>query len=272
LEEAEAMIPVFDRSFCYGDGLFETFQVRNGRAFRLAAHMERLRTSAKTLHFMVPFSDSDVEDYLDALISENDLSDAMARIHLSRGTGPRGYSPKGSKHPAFVVSLHPAPDIKLGRPPAWRMKTSQHRWNSDDPLVRHKTASRLINVLAKAEAEEAGYDDAFFVNQHGDIVEATCANVFWLEGNLVCTPPLSSGVLPGITRRTVLELAAKNGLGVEEKNLPRDRLMVADGAFLSLSSFGIIEISRIDQTILPVHELTARIQRLWHAALLTETA
>ena len=265
------MVSVFDRSFCYGDGLFETFQIRNGKAFRLAAHLGRLRASAAALHFEVPFSDEDVEDHIDALTSENDLSAAMARIHLSRGTGRRGYSPRGANRPAYVVSVHPAPEIKLGRPPAWRMKTSPHRWNSEDPLVRHKTASRLINVLAKAEAEEAGYDDAFFVNQNGDIVEATCANVFWLEGNLVCTPPLSAGVLPGITRTTILELAANSGLAVEEKNLPLDRLMVADGAFLSLSSFGVVEISRIDHTILPVHELTARLQRLWHGALLADT-
>jgi len=270
-EEADAGVSIFDRSFCYGDGLFETFRVRNSRAFRLDDHLERLRASAAELGFEVPFTAANVEDHVDALVSENDLPEAMVRIHLSRGTGRRGYSPRGASQPAYVVSAHPAPEITPGRPPAWRMKTSPHRWNADDTLVRHKTASRLINVIAKAEAEEAGYDDAFFVNQHDDVVEATCANVFWFEGNLVCTPPLNAGVLPGITRHTLLQLAAAKGLKTAEKNLPIDRLKVVDGAFLSLSSYGVIEISRIDQTILPVHELTARLQRLWHEALLTET-
>lgn len=270
-EEAEAGVSVFDRSFCYGDGLFETFRVHNGRAFRLADHLERLHASAATLGFAVPFTAEDMEDHVDALVSENDLPEAMMRVHLSRGTGRRGYSPRGANEPAYVVSAHPAPEIIPGRPPAWRMKTSPHRWSSDDPLVRHKTASRLINVIAKAEAEEAGYDDAFFVNQHGDVVEATCANVFWFEGNRICTPPLDAGVLPGITRRALLRLAAADGLHASEKNLSNRRLKVVDGAFLSLSSYGVIEISRIDQTILPVHETTSRLQRLWHEALLAET-
>jgi branched-chain amino acid aminotransferase len=270
-DEAETGVSVFDRSFCYGDGLFETFRVHNGLAFRLADHLARLRTSADQLGFAVPFSNADIEDHVDALVAENDLPEAMVRIHLSRGTGRRGYSPRGANEPAYVLSAHPAPPITPGRPPAWRMRTSPHRWHSDDPLVRHKTASRLINVIAKAEAEEAGYDDAFFVNEHGDVVEATCANVFWFEGNLVCTPPLTAGVLPGVTRRTLLQLAAANGLKTEEKNLPISRLKVVDGAFLSLSSFGVIEISRIDQTILPVHELTARLQRLWHESVKRET-
>jgi aminodeoxychorismate lyase len=271
IDEAESGISVFDRSFCYGDGLFETFRVSNGRGFRLPDHLHRLRTSARQLGFRVPFSDEDVEDHVDALVNENDLPDAMIRIHLSRGTGSRGYSPRGANQPAFVMSAHPAPEITPGRPPAWRMKTSPHRWSADDPLVRHKTASRLINVIAKAEAEESGYDDAFFVNRLNHVVEATCANVFWFEGNLICTPPLDAGVLPGVTRHTLLRLASLNNLRTEEKNLPLERLKVVDGAFLSLSSYGVIEISRIDQTILPVHELTSRLQRIWHKALRGET-
>lgn len=271
-EEEEARVSVFDRSFCYGDGLFETFRIHNGRAFRLADHLDRLRSSADALGFSIPFTSDDIEDHIDALVTECEMPEAMARINLSRGVGRRGYSPRGLNTPTYIVALHSAPDINAGRPVAWRMKTSSYHLNPSDPLLAHKTASRMTNVLAKAEAEEGGYDDAFFINLDGHVAEATCANVFWFEGNLVCTPPLSSGGLPGITRQVIFEICRERGLQTEEKNLPRERLRVVDGAFLTLSSLGVIEISRVDQTILPIHETTRALHQAWWGRLLKETS
>lgn len=270
-DEADAKVTVFDRSFCYGDGIFETFRVHNGRGFRLGEHIERLTTSADALGFSVPFTTDDIEDDIDALVTECEMPDAMARIHLSRGIGKRGYSPRGLNTPSYSMAFHPAPAIDAGRPKAWRMKTSSYRLNPSDPLISHKTASRMTNVLAKAEAEENGYDDAFFINLDGNVAEATCANVFWLEGNLVCTPPLSSGALPGITRSTILELCRKLAIQTEEKNLKLGNLPAIDGAFLTLSSLGVIEIGRVDQEILPIHETTRKLHREWWNTVLAET-
>ncbi|MGB0582096.1 MAG: aminotransferase class IV [Limisphaerales bacterium] len=271
-EEEEARVSVFDRSFCYGDGLFETFRIHNGRAFRLTDHLDRLRVSADALGFVIPFTADNIEDHIDALVSECEMPEAMARINLSRGIGRRGYSPRGVNTPSYVMALHSAPDINAGRPIAWRMKTSSYRLNPSDPLLSHKTASRLTNVLAKAEAEENGYDDAFFINLEGNVAEATCANVFWFEGNVVCTPPLSSGGLPGITRQAIFEICRDRGLNTEEKDLPLERLHVIDGAFLTLSSLGVIEISRVDQTILPIHETTRALHRAWWEKMIKETS
>ncbi len=270
-DEADAKVTVSDRSFCYGDGLFETFRIHNGRAFRLAAHLDRLAASADALGFKVPFTIDDIEDHIDALVTECEMPDAMARIHLSRGVGKRGYSPRGVNTPTYSMIFHPAPDIDGGRPRAWRMKTSSYRLNPSDPLIAHKTASRMTNVLAKAEAEEDGYDDAFFINLDGNVVEATCANVFWLEGNLVCTPPLGSGARPGVTRRAILDICRTLGIRTEEKDLPLNRLTVVDGAFLTLSSLGVIEIGRVDQSIFPIHETTRNLHREWWNTVVTET-
>jgi branched-chain amino acid aminotransferase len=270
-DEADAKVAVSDRSFCYGDGLFETFRVHNGCAFRLADHIERLNNSAAALGFKVPFTIDDIEDHIDALVTECEMPDAMARIHLSRGVGKRGYSPRGVNLPTYVMAFHSAPEIDAGRPIAWRMKTSSYRLNPSDPLITHKTASRMTNVLAKAEAEEDGYDDAFFINLDGNVAEATCANVFWLEGNLVCTPPISSGALPGVTRLAILGICKKLGILTEEKDLPRDRLAVIDGAFLTLSSLGVIEIGRVDQSIFPIHETTRKLHREWWNTVIAET-
>ncbi len=270
-DEAEARVSVFDRSFCYGDGLFETFRIHNGRAFQLGAHLDRLSGSAEVLGFKVPFTADNVEDHIDALVSECDMPEGMARINLSRGVGQRGYSPRGLNEPTYAFALHSAPHVNPGRPIAWRMKTSSYRWNQNDPLLRHKTASRLTNVLAKAEAEENGYDDAFFVNLDGLIVEATCANVFWLEGNQILTPPLSTGALPGITRKVIMQIATELNYEVMEADLKLERLSRVDGAFLTLSSMGVIEISRVDQTIIPIHEVTRELHRAWWNAVLRET-
>jgi len=271
-DEAEARVSVFDRSFCYGDGLFETFRIHNGRAFQLDAHLARLNCSADALGFKIPFTVDDIEDHIDALVSECDMPEAMARINLSRGVGQRGYSPRGINEPTYAFALHSAPDVNPGRPIAWRMKTSSYRWNQNDPLLRHKTASRLTNVLAKAEAEENAYDDAFFVNLDGNIVEATCANVFWLEGNQVLTPPLSAGALPGITREVILQIAEELGYQTLETDLKLERMKMVDGAFMTLSSLGVIEISRVDQTIIPIHEVTRELHRAWWKTVLKETA
>lgn len=270
-DEADARVSVFDRSFCYGDGLFETFRIHNGRAFQLDAHLARLNCSADALGFKIPFTVDDIEDHIDALVSECDMPEAMARINLSRGVGQRGYSPRGINEPTYAFALHSAPDVNPGRPIAWRMKTSSYRWNQNDPLLRHKTASRLTNVLAKAEAEENAYDDAFFVNLDGNIVEATCANVFWLEGNQVLTPPLSAGALPGITREVILQIAKDLGYQTVETDLKLERMKMVDGAFMTLSSLGVIEISRVDQTIIPIHEVTRELHRAWWNSVLKET-
>lgn len=270
-DEADARVSVFDRSFCYGDGLFETFRIHNGRAFQLDAHLARLNCSADALGFKIPFTVDDIEDHIDALVSECDMPEAMARINLSRGVGQRGYSPRGINEPTYAFALHSAPDVNPGRPIAWRMKTSSYLWNQNDPLLRHKTASRLTNVLAKAEAEENAYDDAFFVNLDGNIVEATCANVFWLEGNQVLTPPLSAGALPGITREVILQIAKDLGYQTVETDLKLERMKMVDGAFMTLSSLGVIEISRVDQTIIPIHEVTRELHRAWWNSVLKET-
>lgn len=270
-DEADARVSVFDRSFCYGDGLFETFRIHNGRAFQLDAHLARLNCSADALGFKIPFTVDDIEDHIDALVSECDMPEAMARINLSRGVGQRGYSPRGINEPTYAFALHSAPNVNPGRPIAWRMKTSSYRWNQNDPLLRHKTASRLTNVLAKAEAEENAYDDAFFVNLDGNIVEATCANVFWLEGNQVLTPPLSAGALPGITREVILQIAKDLGYQTVETDLKLERMKLVDGAFMTLSSLGVIEISRVDQTIIPIHEVTRELHRAWWNSVLVET-
>jgi branched-chain amino acid aminotransferase len=266
-----ATIPVADRSFCYGDGLFETLRVHNRAPFQLRSHYQRLSNGAAALGIKVPYTESQLEDQIDELVAESDVTEAMVRVALSRGVGERGYSPDGADAPIMVITLGSAPKIIPGHPVPWRLHTSSIRLNQSDILLRHKTANRLNNVLAKAEAQQLGYDDALFLNLAGHLVEATCANLFWIDGNTVCTPPESAGALPGITRELVMSLCDSHDKLLAEENGDLQTLARADGAFLTLSSYGLIEIGRVDQTIIPIHELTRDLHVEWWDLVQSET-
>src|SRR5438067_2243995 len=125
--EQRAVISVFDRSFLYGDGLFETMRVFNGRPFRWNQHLERLRSGADFLKIVLPFSSEALRDFAEHLIATNKMPDSLLRLTLSRGIGQRGYSPKGAERPSLVMSLHPAPSVDVQNPPRWRLVTSSLR-------------------------------------------------------------------------------------------------------------------------------------------------
>ena len=165
------------------------------------------------------------------------------RIVVSRGRGPRGYSPKGSGEPTCVMSSHEVPSADPGN---CRMATSSYRVNSDDPLTEHKTCNKLLQVLARAEAEETGADEALLVNRTGEAVTASGANIFWISRQIVCTPPISAGALPGITRGVVAELCEQSGLRFQECMICARELSSTEGVFITLSSKGIVPITKLD--------------------------
>src|SRR5437773_1691656 len=122
--EQEAMISVLDRGFLYGDGLFETLRVFNGKPFRWQQHLERLQRGADFLKISLPFAPEELSDFVEQLIAKNQMPSSLLRITLARGVGPRGYSPKGAERPSLVMSLHPAPALDLQQVPRWRLVTS----------------------------------------------------------------------------------------------------------------------------------------------------
>src|SRR5436190_1915745 len=153
--EDRAVVSVFDRSFLYGDGLFETVLVSRGRPFRWPQHLERLHRGAEFLGLKLPFADDALGKFLIELIAVNTLSDGLLRLTLSRGVGIRGYSPQGADRPTLVMSLHPLP---TGPEPArgWRLWTSARRLPAGESLAQYKTTNKLTQILARAEADAAG--------------------------------------------------------------------------------------------------------------------
>jgi len=244
--EERAVVSVFDRSFLYGDGLFETMRVFHGKPFRWEQHIERLQRGAGFLGIKLPFTPEALLGFADELIAKNNLPDALLRLTLSRGVGVRGYSPKGAENPILVMSLHPAPAFEAGNPPRWKLITSSHRLPANEPLAHYKTCNKLVQILARAEADAAGADEALLLNTDGFVVEGASSNLFWIEDNAVCTPPLAAGILPGVTREVILEICQELEHEVRETNITVDKLNSADGIFVSLSSRGIVEITFVN--------------------------
>lgn len=243
--EERAVVSVLDRGFLYGDGLFETMRIFNGQPFRWREHMERFQSGAEFLKIKLPFAPETLRGFVDELIGKNNLPDALLRMTLSRGIGVRGYSPKGAENPTMVMSLHPAPRNE-GKSPRWKLITSLHRLPANEPLAHFKTCNKLAQILARSEADTAGADEALLLNTDGFVVEGASSNLFWIEDDTICTPPLASGVLPGVTRAVVVEICKKLGLKTSQANIGIEGLKSADGVFVSLSSVGIAEVVSLD--------------------------
>jgi len=267
----QAVVSVFDLSFLYGDGLFETLRVFNGRPFRWGQHMERLQQGAKFLKIPMTFTPECLLDFASQLVARNSMPDSLLRLTLSRGVGIRGYSPKGAESPLLVMSLHPAPALDAHNPPRWRRITSSSRLPAHEPLARFKTCNKLPQILARSEADIVNADEALLLNTNGDVVEASSSNLFWIEKGTICTPPLPSGILPGVTRAVVLEVCSRLGFEAREASVHLEQLRRVEAVFLSLSTVGIAEAISLDGQALAHSPLVAKLGTTYWELLHSET-
>jgi branched-chain amino acid aminotransferase len=260
--EKKAVISVFDRGFLYGDGLFETIRVLNGIPFRWAQHMGRLQQGAAFLKIKLPFTPAKLRAFADKLIVKNKMPESVLRLSLSRGIGTPGYSPRNASKPTLIISLRPAPNLSR-KIPQWNLINSSFRLPSSEPLARFKTANKLSQVLARAEADATHANEALLENTSGFVIEGTSSNLFWIRRNKVYTPPLIAGILPGVTRSVVFEIASNLQIPIHEQNIHPKDLAKTDGIFLSLSSLGIVEAKSLDRKKLKNSPLTTQIARAY---------
>ena len=244
--EAEALIPVSDRAFLLGDGLFETVLVQGGRPFLWQRHWSRLLRGAEFLRLKIPADEARLRVAILELIARNQLPAAILRITVSRGSGGRGYSTRGADQPRIVMTLHPPALAPGATAPPWRLVTSSLRVPAGEALAGYKTLNKLPHILARAEAEAAGADEALLLNTDGEVAEAAAANIFWITGDSVRTPALTSGALDGVTRGLVLELCRELQIPVGEVRTTPEQLFTCDGVFLTLSTLGIVEAVALD--------------------------
>ncbi len=165
---------------------------------------------------------------------------------LTRGAGTRGYSTKGADKPTLALTLYPLPPHNGDEPLLWSLITSSFRIPSSDALSSFKSTSKILNVLARAEAEEKGADEALLLNANGEVAETAGGNIFWVYQDKICTVPTGRGVLPGITRAVVLEICQALGLETNKRVIKPEMLRNAEGIFVTQSAFGIIPVAAFD--------------------------
>ncbi|HEU4427228.1 MAG TPA: branched-chain-amino-acid transaminase [Myxococcota bacterium] len=252
VDGAEAKVSVLDHGFLYGDGVFEGMRVYSGRLFRLERHLDRLEAGARCLGLALPGGRAGLAALTLATAREHlrasDESDAYVRLVVSRGVGELGVDPTSCPEPfvtCIVDKIRIFSDEKLRS--GITLITSSRR--SPPPDVRDprvKSLNYLNNALAKQEARRHGADDALLLNQAGAVAEASVANVFAVRGGRLLTPPASDGALEGITRASVLEIAAQLGVPAEERTLGRYDLIAADEAFLTGSGAKVVPVASLD--------------------------
>jgi len=270
LPAADAVVPLNDRGFLLGDGLFETMRVANGRPFRCAQHLERLTRGADFLKIKLPFTPKEIQKFAGELIEQNTLAEAILRVTLTRGAGARGYSPKNSGPPTLALTLHPLPPVNADEPVQWSLVTSSFRLPAGDALAAFKTTSKILNVLARAEAEEQGADEALLLNANGEVAETAGGNIFWVYQDKICTVPTGRGGLPGITRAVVLELCQSLGLETNKRVIKPEQLRNAEGIFVTQSALGIVPVVAFDGVPVAPSPLVDQIAAAYHEVLTKE--
>jgi aminodeoxychorismate lyase len=233
-----APIIASDRCFLYGDGLFETLRVVQGRVLWPALHLDRLMRGCERLG--IPLSRQEAEAALEA----HSGGDALLRLSVSRGAGPRGYAPPLTPVPIVRLSQHPAP--AAADAPLNLIFSSVHL--AAQPLLAGiKHCNRLEQVLAAAEARACGADEAILCGEDGLLQCAISANVFAVAGGTLITPPVDRAGVAGTRRRLILEsLAPAAGLKAEEAPLSKADCLGADAVLLSNAGHGIRQASRLD--------------------------
>ena len=260
----EIVISPGDRSFLYGDSLFETVRVYEGAPFLWEWHMIRLMAGAETIGLNLPHTPDDFLDLTKKLIQRNTASNCIARLMVTRGTGERGYGLTGNEQPCALITLHPIPETK---PTPLVLVSTSARVAKDDPLAAIKSGNKLGSILAKRLAKENGADDGLILNSDGNITETSSANLFWIQDNTLYTPPLSDGVLPGVTRRLIIGLASALGQAVREESIPANDIKKADAVFVTSAATGIRSVGQVDGVSLSDHPLVAQLAEAYYAEL-----
>jgi branched-chain amino acid aminotransferase len=248
----EAKLSPFDHGFLYGYGLFETMRAYDGHIFRLDSHLTRLRCSAESIglaHSTLTTEEGkqSLKAACMATLEANELKDARIRLTVSAGEGDMTPDPGTCASPTVLITarnLVPLPPEKYET--GFEAAVSFLRRNSQSPLSRLKSTCYMENVLARMTARAAGYDEAIFLNEQGYLAEGSTTNVFLVSHGELITPSFESGVLPGITRDAVLEIARTSNIKATERWVELNELIEAEEAFLTNSVLELMPLVSVE--------------------------
>lgn len=252
VDSQDAKISVFDHGFLYGDGIFEGIRSYNGRVFKLKEHIDRLYESANAILLKIEVSRREMMDIVLETVRRNNLTDSYIRLVVSRGTGDLGLDPqKCHKSEIFciagTITLFPQSILDNGL----EVITAATRRNSNSALSpRIKSLNYLNNILAKIEANRAGVMEAIILNQEGYVSEGTGDNIFLVKNGVLITPPAYVGILQGITRDTVLDIAKEEGISAKEELFTTLDVYNADECFLTGTAAELIPVVKADLRVI----------------------
>ncbi|ATP38636.1 4-amino-4-deoxychorismate lyase [Solibacillus sp. R5-41] len=244
IEEQEMRISPFDHGFLYGLGFFETFRTYEGQAVLLQEHLNRLLEALKEYRIAFPYTLTELEEIIRQLNAQ-DGQDGYFRLNVSAGPHSIGLAPTEYVAPTVIVFRKPLQVAKRGteKQAVW-LKTPR---NSPEQEIRYKSHHYGNNVRARLELPSLAEFEGFFTTNQGIVAEGITSNVFWVKGGILFTPSIETGILPGITRKVVLELAQQMKIPVREGSFIKQELEQADECFITTAVQELVPISNIDQ-------------------------
>ncbi|WP_342348569.1 aminotransferase class IV [uncultured Nitrospira sp.] len=267
VKKEQARISVFDHGFLYGDGVYETLRVYQGRIFLLERHLARLRRSCDLIGLVLPIQDETWEAIMTEMLIRNELEDANLRVTISRGEGELGIDPGLCPRPTVVVMARSVVSYPAQmREQGVRVQLVSVRRNPESaqsPQI--KSLSFLNNILAKQEALQAGAFDALMLNMDGHVTECTTSNIFFVANHRLHTPSVACGILEGITREVVIALARDLKIDVEEGAYSPVDVLHADECFMTNTGLEVMAVSKIGEDAIGQERCGTITMALWKA-------
>jgi len=265
VSRAEAKVSVFDHGFLYGDGVYETMRVYDDVVFMVDEHLVRLFRSATLIGLTIPLGVQGIKAAIYDTLAANSLRNAYVRLTVSRGYGPIGLDPDLCSTPTFVVITEKMKDYpKTFYARGLRVilaKTKRNLGDAINPQI--KSLNFLNNILAKIEAKHGDAYEAIMLNGSGYLTEGTISNIFFYLDDILCTPSVRCGLLDGITRAIILDLAAREGLTVREGEFGKEDIYAASEVFITNTTMEVMPVSQVDEVRYNVGEVGKLLRRAY---------
>jgi branched-chain amino acid aminotransferase len=252
VQKQDAKVSVFDHGLLYGDGCFEGIRAYKGEVFKLKEHIDRMFNAARAIELVIPYTKQELVDIVLETCRKNGIADGYIRLVVTRGVGDLGLSPLKCPKPtvfciAATIALYPSEFYEKGL----KLITSTYRRNKAtiiDPQI--KSLNYLNNILARAQADRMGAPEALMLTEDGLVAECTGDNIFIVTDGEIWTPPIHLGILDGVTRSSVIEIAQEAGYTVREKAFTLYNVYSADECFLTGTAAEIIAVTEVDGRII----------------------
>ena len=249
IPDTDGSISTGDRGLLYGDGIYETLRSYNGNPFKLSEHLERMRNSASLLRISFEHTNIEICEWINELIEKNRCQDAYIRITLSRGAGGGRLQMDNNIDPTTLIQVKAlTPYDRNLYDKGMSLVVSDYRRSTSCPISCHKSTNLLQSILQKEEANKRSAHETIVLNTDGYVAECVVSNIFMVSDGSVVTPSLDTNILPGITRKMVLDICRDSSIPVSEECFEIDRLVNSDEVFITNSLMEIMPVSKIDDS------------------------